>query len=492
MTRLARIALAALLAAAPGGAAAEGTTGPVPDGVVGTWSGMLAGRIRFVLHVARDSTGTLRATADSPDQGALGLRVDAIALRGDSLLFDMSGVGGRYAGRVGPERNEIDGVWRQAGAEMPLVLLPQAPGGPGIESARPQEPKPPYPYDAIEVSYPNAEASGVTLAGTLTVPREPGPFPCAVLITGSGPEDRDETVFGHKPFLVLADHLTRSGIAVLRSDDRGVGGSTGSARLATSEDFAGDVRAAVRFLRTRKEVDPARIGLIGHSEGGMIAPLVAASDPRVAFIVLLAGPGVPGDSILITQSLLVSRSAGMSDSMARDAQAAQRELMRAARTAPDSASLAATMRAVLARQLDRLPPEERRRAGDLDALAGAQTALLRTPWMRFFLSHDPRPVLARVRCPVLALNGEKDVQVSASQNLPEIRAALERGGNRDVTVKALPDLNHLFQTAGTGSVGEYAAIQETFAPGALEAISVWIGARMGRRQGPPPGPTAGE
>lgn len=474
--RAALIAAALVCAAAATG---TGTTTGIPprDAVTGAWSGTLAGRIRLVLHVERDSTGALRASVDSPDQGAMGLGVDAIEVRGDSLLFAMRAIGGSYAGLIDAKRAGIEGVWRQGDAELPLVLHPLAPGEEAAKPARSQEPKPPLPYDAIEVTYPNPDAPGVTLAGTLTVPRSPGSFPCAVLITGSGPEDRDETVFGHRPFLVLADHLTREGIAVLRSDDRGVGASTGSAARATSEDFAGDVRAAVAYLKTRKEIDPARIGLIGHSEGGLIAPMVASRDASVAFLVLLAGPGVPGDSLLVTQSLLVSRSEGFSDSLAREAEGTQRRLLAAARSAPDSAALLATMREVIGRQIARLPEEQRGAVGNIDELAARQVGILRSPWMRFFLSYDPRPALSRVSCPVLALNGGKDVQVSAEQNLPEIRAALEKGENRDVTVKTLEGLNHLFQTSATGAVGEYAAIEETFAPSALEEISRWIGER---------------
>ena len=469
--------------AAPKAAATPKAAAPPPASaaIVGTWEGKLAGRIRFVLHVERDNTGTLRSTADSPDQGATGLEIDWIAVAGDSLYFNMTRLGGSYAGLMNAARTEIDGVWEQGGAAVPLVLHPRGAGAAGAEKeSGPVEPKPPYPYDAMEVTYPNPDAKGVTLAGTLTVPKGATGVPCAVLITGSGPEDRDETIFGHKPFLVLSDYLTRHGIAVLRSDDRGVGGSLGTQEGATSEDFASDVRAAVAFLKTRKEVDPAKIGLIGHSEGGLIGPMVAAGDKSVAFIVLLAGPGVPGDSILIMQSLLISKSMGYSDSMATSAQAAQRELIVAAKTAPDSAALATKLKVVIQGQIDRLPEAQRQGIGDIDKLAAGQTQLLRAPWMQFFLSHDPRPVLSQVQCPVLALNGEKDVQISATQNLPAIREALLKGGNKDATVEAIPHLNHLFQTSQTGSLAEYQTIRETFSPVALQKIGDWIGARMGR------------
>jgi pimeloyl-ACP methyl ester carboxylesterase len=330
------------------------------------------------------------------------------------------------------------------------------------------------------VTYSNPNAPGVTLAGTLTVPKGAGPAPCAVLITGSGAEDRDETVFDHKPFLVLADYLTRHGIAVLRTDDRGVGKSTGTTENQTSENFAGDVSAAVAFLKTRKEIDSSKIGLIGHSEGGLIASMVASRDKSVAFVVMLAGPGVPGDSVLITQSFLLTRSAGYPDSEARSVQAVQRELVLAAKAAPDSALIAAKIRAALQARQGLLPKDQQMSDKNLDLIARGQAHIMGTPWMRFFLLYDPRPDLAKLQCPVLALIGEKDTQISAEQNLPEIRAALRSGGNRDATVEMIPGLNHLFQTAETGSVGEYATIEETFAPIALQKTSDWIGSRMGR------------
>jgi pimeloyl-ACP methyl ester carboxylesterase len=458
-----------------------GATFRRPPDLIGAWEGKLMGKIRFIVHLDRDAAGAWKATADSPDQNATGLAVDWVTVSGDSLLFTMRQLGGEYAGQINKDHTEIAGVWKQGGASMPLVLHPQAADAEKAEATnRPQEPKPPFPYDAFEVTYPNPNAKGVTLAGTLTVPKGPGAAPCAVLITGSGPEDRDETIFGHKPFLILADYLTRHGIAVLRSDDRGVGKSTGTAVGATSDDFSSDVSAAVAFLKTRKGIDPGRIGLIGHSEGGLIAPMVATRDKSVAFVVLLAGPGVPGDSILINQSLLISRSMGFSDSLARQAQNAQRELLAAAKQSPDSAQLAGKLRVIIKAQIARMPAGERPTVVDLDEIVAGQVSLLRGSWIRFFLAYDPRPALSKLECPVLALNGEKDVQVSAEPNLREIRAALQKGGNKDITVEAMPGLNHLFQTAKTGAPSEYSKTEETFAPAALEKISDWVGSRMGR------------
>ncbi|MGE5175362.1 MAG: alpha/beta hydrolase family protein [Hyphomicrobiales bacterium] len=473
--RWARAAIAAaLLSLATTGGAIAASDGAGHE-IAGTWEGKLQGALRLVLHVERAEDGSLRASMDSPDQGAMGLEIDAIAFAGDSLTFELRKIGGSYAGAMNAAGDEIAGEWRQGGIRLPLSLHPQ-----GAEAAprRPQEPKAPFPYRAIDVSFENSDAPGVTIAGTLTVPEGKGPFPCAVLLTGSGPEDRDETIFGHKPFWVLADHLSRHGIAVLRTDDRGVGKSTGAFGLATSADFASDARAVVAFLRTRREIDRKRIGLIGHSEGGLLAPMVASTDRDVAFLVLLAAPGVPGDSILVEQAYLVSRSVGADEETALAQRDVQQRILATAGGTADSAAIAAGIRAVLEQQLASLPPERRGSVGDLDEFVSGRVAMLRSPWMQFFLHYDPRPALEKVRCPVLALNGGKDTQVLSIQNLPRIRSALTAGGNRDATTEELPGLNHLFQTCATGSVAEYATIEETMAPAALDRITSWIRARM--------------
>jgi pimeloyl-ACP methyl ester carboxylesterase len=304
-----------------------------------------------------------------------------------------------------------------------------------------------------------------------------------VLITGSGPQDRDETVAGHRPFLVLADHLTRHGVAVLRYDDRGFGESSGNFASATSNDFAADVLAAVAYLKTRNDIDAKRIGLMGHSEGGLVAPIVAAHSRDVAFVVLLAGPGVKGIDILLLQAEKIARAGGTPDRLIQLNQKAQRSLFAVAQEEQDTAVAARRMRAVMQMFIDSLTAEDRRTLGFTDA---ASNSLIETmvrqvngPWFRYFLDYDPRGNLEHVTVPVLALNGEKDLQVPHEQNLPTIEAALRAGGNQDITIRLLPGLNHLFQTAKTGSPSEYAGIEETFAPAALDVISSWITQRFG-------------
>jgi uncharacterized protein len=295
-----------------------------------------------------------------------------------------------------------------------------------------------------------------------------------ILISGSGAQDRDETIFQHKPFLILADVLTRRGIAVLRVDDRGVGGSTGSVVKSTSEDFAGDVLAGIAFLKSRADINAKKIGLIGHSEGGLIAPLVAARSSDVAFIVMMAGTGLPGAEISYLQGRLIGKAMGVDDKELVKQEEIQRRLFDIIKTETDHAKVRARVLEVTKKMVSELPEDERKRAGNIDSLVDSQIKTLESPWTRFFLTFDPRPTLAKVRCPVLALNGDKDLQVPPKENLAEIRKALEQAGNTQVTTKELPGLNHLFQTCKSGTVAEYALIEETIAPAALKVIGDWV------------------
>jgi uncharacterized protein len=325
---------------------------------------------------------------------------------------------------------------------------------------RPQTPVKPYPYREEDVVYEN-KVSGLKLGATITIPAGKGPFPAVVLITGSGMQDRDESIMGHKPFMVLADHLTRKGIVVLRADDRGAGKSGGGSANDTSADFATDVEAGMAFLKTRPEVDQHKTGLIGHSEGGIIAPMVAVRTSDVAFIVMLAGTGVPGDEILVEQVRLLSEASGASREAAEKNAALEREVLAIAKQTKNKEELEKNLREKLSNTMPEAQVNESIKTFDV-------------PWFCFFLEYDPATDLSKVRCPVLAINGEKDTQISPKQNLPAIKKALESGGNKNITIVELPGLNHLFQTAKTGSPSEYIEIEETIAPVALNTISDWI------------------
>jgi fermentation-respiration switch protein FrsA (DUF1100 family) len=414
-------------------------------------------KLRLVFHFTNTTDG-LTATMDSPDQNKTGLPVTVVTRNGSSLRLEMKQISGVFDGKISDDHSSMAGTWSQRGNSFPLVLK-LAKDKAALERRRKQNPVRPYPYQEVEVSYDN-KLQGDTLAGTLTIPSGKGPFPAVLLITGSGPQDRDESLMGHRPFLVLSDLLTRNGIVVLRADDRGVGKSTGDFAAATTADFATDAEAGVAFLKARFEVDPSKIGLIGHSEGGIIAPMVAARNHDVGFIVMMAGSGVPGDQILVEQTLLISKAEGMSEVVAEKNAAEEKELLALVVKEEDSRTLQ-ELREKLAGQVKQ--PE-----------LGAQIALLTSRWFRYFLSYDPATALRHVTCPVLVLSGEKDLQVPPKQNLPALRKALEDAGNKNFEVDELPGLNHLFQTANTGAPSEYALIEETMSPAVLEKISTWI------------------
>jgi hypothetical protein len=423
-------------------------------GVEGNWLGTLnagAVRLRIALKVAKAPDNALSAKFTSLDQGGTELPVARIEQTGMTLKFELM-PGANFEGTLNAEGSEITGEWKQNGAKLPLVFR-RTEKLPAV--SRPQEPKKPYPYNEEEITYEN-KAGGAKLAGTLTLPRGNGPFPAVLLITGSGQQNRDEALMGHRPFLVLADHLTRKGIAVLRVDDRGMGGSTGEVLTATTEDFAGDVLAGVEFLKSRsKQIDVHKIGLIGHSEGGMIAPMVATRSHDVAFIVMMAGTGVPGDQILIAQIEGLSKAANIPAAALAKNLDLERRVFEIVKKESDTKVREARLREL---------------GGEVSAQAKAGAS----PWLRFFIMYDPAPALSKVTCPVLALNGELDLQVPASLNLPAIAKALEAGRNPDYEIVKFPKLNHLFQTSRTGQVAEYSEIEETIAPVALETISGWI------------------
>ena len=471
--RAVRLAMAfAFLSSLP--AAAEE---PAVVDVTGAWLGTLevgAVHLRLVVKIAKSDDGALSGTMDSVDQNANDIPIDEVALTDRELRLELKSIQGVFVGALNEAGTEIDGRWTQGPTSLPL-LLKKTDEVPTLR--RPQEPQPPLPYREEEVAYESRQA-GTRLAGTLTLPEGEGPFPAVLLITGSGAQDRDEALLGHKPFLVLADYLTRRGIAVLRVDDRGVGGSTGDFGQSTSQDFAEDVLGGVDFLKGRGEIKPSAIGLVGHSEGGLIAPLVASRGEDVAFIVLLAGPGVTGEQILYAQGALITKAGGASDELAAQTRASQEAMFAVVREEADNDAALAKLRESFETSLASLDETARAAVEAQRGVAEQQMQALVSPWFRFFLAYDPAPTLQQVKCPVLAVNGEKDLQVPPEQNLPIIAAALAAGGNTDFAVRELPGLNHLFQTSQTGAPSEYGLIEETFSPAALEIVGDWIADRV--------------
>jgi pimeloyl-ACP methyl ester carboxylesterase len=452
------VAGAAAAIALCGGAVAHAQPAAPPGGsaaLEGDWSGQVdvgAAKLRALLHVhTRD--GRTVATLDSPDQNATGLPT-TITVEAGRVHIAAAGSNGSFDGELSADGASLTGNW----SGYPASFTRLAAGQTVAEPRRPQTPVKPYPYREEQVSYPGGSA-GVRLAGTLTLPDGKGPFPAVVLVAGSGFYGRDERIFGHALFLVLADHLTRHGLAVLRFDKRGDGQSTGDFAAATSADFAADVEAGAAYLRSRPEIDRRRIGLIGHSEGGVIAPMVADLDPAIAFLVLLAGPGVRGDQIIMAQTRAIAAANGAPSAVLDAGEALERRSLDVLMAAKDQAAAETAVRAELK---GRMP----------DAAVEAQVREGASPWFRFFITYDPAPALRRLHIPVLALIGSKDLQVLAGQNLPALRAALARDPRAEVA--EIPGLNHLLQEATTGSPAEYGQIEQTLSPSALARITSWI------------------
>ena len=458
---------------------AASTQGPSP--LIGDWLGKLntgAISLRIVFHIKVDPAGKLTATMDSPDQSAYGLPVGDVTITDKAVKFDLPAVNGSLIGTLDDSGKVITGRWEQGGASLPITLTLS--DTPIVPVKRPQTPQAPFPYTETNITF-SSLAKGITLAGTLTVPKGPGPFPAAVFVSGSGGQDRDETMLGHKPFQVLADQLARLGIATLRYDDRGVGLSNGDQATGTSKDFANDAEGAHRFLKTTANIKRTKIGFIGHSEGALIAPMVAARNPDVAFVVMLAGPGVPGKDVILKQSEAIMKAMKVSPAeikKSRDSQlkiiAAVDAVVRKNPSKPDPIKLVAALKKETDALIAALPLADRIEAQKNRAMVDAQVQQFATPWFRYFLNYDPRTALRKVKVPVLVMNGDKDLQVIASQNVPEVEKALRAGGNKRVTVRLMPGLNHFFQHAVTGSPQEYGTIDETFALEAIKEIGVFI------------------
>ena len=439
--------------------------------ITGQWNGVLnvqGTQLRLVFNVSKSENG-YNSTMDSPDQGANDIPVTKTTFENPTIKFDVANAGIEYIGEL--KENEIIGTFKQGGLELPMNLSRKV-----IEKEvlkRPQEPSKPYPYYSEEVTFRNPKAN-ISLAGALTLPEKEGNFPVVILITGSGPQNRDEELLGHKPFLIISDHLTKNGIGVLRFDDRGVGQSTGDFKTATSADFATDVESAIAYLKTRKEINNSKIGLVGHSEGGLIAPLVASQSKDVSFIVLLAGTGIRGDKLLLLQQELIAKASGVSETEIEKSIEANARLFEMVVKSDDNQKLKANLTNEMNEIFRNDTTAEIPNGMTQDEFISMQIDQITSPWMQYFMKFDPATALEKVKCPVLAVNGEKDLQVPPKENLTAIKKALEKGGNKNVTTIEFPNLNHLFQECETGSPAEYFTIEQTFSPTALEPITSWI------------------
>ncbi|MEO7308000.1 MAG: alpha/beta fold hydrolase [Ferruginibacter sp.] len=458
--------------------------------IAGNWEGNLqiqGTELPIIFHIIKDSTGKYQATFDSPKQKAYNLACSDVLFKEDSVIIMIQMLKGRYAGKLEENKKQLTGTWSQGPAALPLTLKKTGDVVTTKIINRPQTPRPPFPYKSEDVEYDNADRS-IHFGATFTAPL-PDPninyfrapiYPTVILITGSGKQDRDETIMGHKSFAVIADYLTRQGIAVLRVDDRDMGKTTGNYNNSTSADFAKDIEAGIAYLKSRGDVDTGNIGLIGHSEGGLIAPMVAVKTREVKFIVLLAGPGEKISTLMEQQAVDVAAASGVSKKYLEKYRLLYRQLVSTIVHEPDTAKALVKSVAVFDNwQKDKDIFLVKATTGVTNEKSKVDfvnqfVQQLSNRWFSYFLKFDPADYLERVTCPVLAINGEKDIQVSASPNLDAIKNALVKAGNTNFKTIAMPGLNHLFQHCKKCTVEEYNELEETFDTETLKLIGNWI------------------
>lgn len=436
--------------------------------ITGSWAGKLHiqnAKLAIVFHIVKHDT-IYETKMDSPDQGAFGLATTKTLFSGNKLEISARGMGISYTGIF--QDDSITGIFRQGGLQLPLVLKPTQ----KTTLSRSQEPKSPFPYLTRDITFLN-EVDGNILAGTLTIPDSTGIFPAVILIAGSGPNDRDEAILGHKPFLVIADHLTRNGFVVLRYDKRGIAKSNGDYVSATTEDFASDAAAAFHFLKSQSNIDKSRIALIGHSEGGVIAPMVAANDKTVGAIILMAGMGVEGSKLLRQQNIDLMKMGQVPQDTIDQVITTLEKIYVSLKDWKGTVDEQKELSDEFGILWESIPASIRGKSSRENYIKGNMGAML-SPWYRSFLSLNPTQYLEKVKCPVFAANGEKDIQVEALQNLQAIKESLEKGGNKKYTIKSYNGLNHLFQECETGAIDEYGKIEQTISPQFLTDMTNWL------------------
>lgn len=446
------------------------TTGLLAQSYTGSWYGKAdLGGISLRITFNIDSTDAgYSATLDSPDQEAFGIPADTAFVNDGKMVIQVDQIGLEFSGEFQNRGETLSGKISQMGREFPVDFTHEPIAA--EEKERPQEPKPPFDYEIREVTFENSKAK-INLAGTLTIPKGKGPFPAVVLISGSGPQDRNEEILGHKPFWVIADYFAKNGIATLRYDDRGIAKSEGHFEDATSEDFAEDALAAVAFLKEIKKINPSALGLAGHSEGGLVAAMAAAKSIEVNFVISLAGTGVSGGKVLRTQIEDIARADGTPDSAVKATMAEQEQIISAIEKAENNEEA----RELISTALDSIITHSNETISDVERLKLQTIEQYGTPWMHFFINYDPAESWSKIESiPVLAINGTNDLQVEAETNLKAIETALKKAGNQDVTTVKMHGLNHLFQKSKTGRISEYGEIEETINPSVLKLMTEWI------------------
>ena len=443
----------------------------------GSWYGTLnvGVDLRIVFHITQEENGAVKATADSPDQSAFGLKCDTIIISNDAVTIEMKNMGASFTGKLTND-SVITGKFIQR-SELPLTLIKKI-NGIALIRKRPQTPQPPFSYKSEDITYTNKDGN-ISFGATITIPEGKGPFPAVVLVSGSGPQNRNGEMLGHQFFAVLADHLTKNGVVVLRYDERGIGKTTGNFSEATTADFAEDASAGIDYLLSRQEVNKKKVGLIGHSEGGVVVPMVATARKDIDFLVLLAAPGIRILDLMAEQNEAIAIKNGVSLESAKEFKMLYRRVITSIIEAPDSLiALQNTVELIenWSVQKSKLLLTELNLASTKSRFDYVSTVTnqVRTKWFEYFLSINPTMYLQQLKCKVLALNGDKDIQVISTSNLAGIRNAMERSKSKKYEVRELPGLNHLFQHCTSCTANEYIEIEETFSPEALQLISNWV------------------
>jgi hypothetical protein len=425
----------------------------------GDWTGKILIQgfpLTLDYHISKNENG-FSATMDSPDQKSFGNKVKEVIAVGNEINLNFPDY--KIFTKLRFKNDSLIGNYTQYGKDYSLKLSRKTGESTGIN--RPQEPKAPFDYQIEEVKFRN-EKDQITLAGTMTLPKGEGPFPTVILVSGSGGQNRDEELFNHKPFWVIADYFAKNGIATLRYDDRGIAQSEGNFAASTSQDFAEDAKAGLDFLKKHKLVDTNKLGIIGHSEGGMIAPMIAADDKSIDFIILLAGPGIPIDELMVLQNNEVSKANGLSKSIIEQNSTLNQKCYAIIKTEKDLYKAKSKLNKLLAKT----------EMSEIDVHNTIN--LITSPWFRYFIQYDPKIALEKIKCPVLALNGDKDIQVTAKENLAGIDASLKKAGNQNYEVKLVENKNHLFQTTQKLGIDEYLENEESFAPDVMKMMLNWI------------------
>lgn len=431
---------------------------------IGHWKGLLVQeteRVGIILKVSLSDEGDFYTTIYAPKKDAINMPVPNY-ITDDSLMIQVNDVG-LFKGRFASPKTII-GTWYQEGLKYDLTFNKLS----NADTAQiSQTPEKPYPYLEEEVTFVNPEA-GITLSGTLTTPETGDKFPAVILVSGMGDQDRDLTTYNHKPFLVVSDYLTRNGFAVLRFDDRNLGIPENEKEGATLEELSTDVLAAIDFLKTNPRIDSAKIGLVGHGDGGTIASFAANKAGTSAFVVLWGAPGTTGDKALIRQVDLLSKLSGYDKGYVDRYSNFQKTIFDILLHEPSPSRTVERLRLAFSDSTyAKMKPEDR-------ATVNQNVQRVNNTWFKFYLKYDPTLGYKKLQCPVLVITGDKDLEFPADPNLGLIQKALEEGNNKNVKIVEMKGLNHLLQTTDFGSPDEYMEIMETISPKALKLIGSWI------------------